>query len=147
MTQYGNTLLEVKDLKMHFPIKAGFLQRQVGAVKAVDGVNFTVYPGETLALVGESGCGKTTIGRCLMRAYAPTGGEVIYTDRDGKKVDLTTLSDKQLKQVSARTAYDLPGSPLVAQPQNDGDGHRRRSHAHPQDRLTVPNWKSGSRPC
>ena len=97
MNQNGNTLLEVKDLKMHFPIKAGFLQRRVGAVKAVDGVNFTVYPGETLALVGESGCGKTTIGRCLIRAYEPTGGEVIYTDRDGQQIDLTTLSQKQLK--------------------------------------------------
>ncbi len=97
MNQNGKTLLEVTDLKMHFPIKAGFLQRQVGAVKAVDGVNFTVYPGETLALVGESGCGKTTVGRCLMRAYEPTGGEVLYVDREGKKVDLTTLSNKQLK--------------------------------------------------
>ena len=66
MNQNGKTLLEVTDLKMHFPIKAGFLQRQIGAVKAVDGVNFTVYPGETLALVGESGCGKTTVGRCLI---------------------------------------------------------------------------------
>ncbi len=114
MTQNGNALLEVKDLKMHFPIKAGFLQRQVGAVKAVDGVNFTVYPGETLALVGESGCGKTTIGRCLMRAYEPTGGEVIYTDRNGKKVDLTTLSDKDLKQYwrELRMIFQDPHSSL-----------------------------------
>jgi peptide/nickel transport system ATP-binding protein len=114
MNQNGNKLLEVKDLKMHFPIKAGFLQRQVGAVKAVDGVDFTVYPGETLALVGESGCGKTTIGRCLMRAYEPTGGEVIYTDRDGNSVDLTTLSDKELKQYwrELRMIFQDPHSSL-----------------------------------
>ncbi|MCC6804851.1 MAG: dipeptide ABC transporter ATP-binding protein [Anaerolineae bacterium] len=73
-----NTLLEVKDLKMHFPIRRGLLKRVVGQVRAVDGVSFTIRRGETLGLVGESGCGKTTTGRCVVRAYEPTSGEILY---------------------------------------------------------------------
>ncbi|HYF93852.1 MAG TPA: oligopeptide/dipeptide ABC transporter ATP-binding protein [Symbiobacteriaceae bacterium] len=74
---------------MHFPIMAGFpISRQIGAVKAVDGVSFNIGPGETLGLVGESGCGKTTVGRALLRLYKPTAGKVYY---DGK--DLSTLPD------------------------------------------------------
>lgn len=93
----GNALLTVNDLKMHFPIRRGFARRVVGYVKAVDGVNFAVQPGETLALVGESGCGKTTIGRCLVRAYTPTDGEVLYRNRAGRTVDLTELNSRELK--------------------------------------------------
>lgn len=71
-------LVTVRDLKKHFPITQGLLiQRQVGAVYAVDGVNFDIYPGETLGLVGESGCGKTTVGRTMLGLYAPTDGEVM----------------------------------------------------------------------
>ena len=94
---FGNILLEVKDLQMHFPIRKGFLRRTVGAVKAVDGVNFAVRAGETLGLVGESGCGKTTTGRSIIRAYTPTGGEIIYHRPDGKTVDLTKLDFGELK--------------------------------------------------
>ncbi|MEM7134288.1 MAG: dipeptide ABC transporter ATP-binding protein [Chloroflexota bacterium] len=90
-------LLEAKDLKMYFPVRRGVFQRIVAYVKAVDGVSFTVQPGETLALVGESGCGKTTIGRSLMRAYDPTGGSVFYQDSQGRKVDLTALSNAELQ--------------------------------------------------
>jgi oligopeptide/dipeptide ABC transporter ATP-binding protein len=75
-----NTLLEVRDLKMHFPIRRGLLKSVVGQVRAVDGVNFAIRKGETLGLVGESGCGKTTAGRCIVRAYAPTHGEIRYYD-------------------------------------------------------------------
>jgi oligopeptide transport system ATP-binding protein len=90
VTTQGAPLVEVKDLKLHFPITAGFpIPRQVGAVKAVDGVSFSIQPGETLGLVGESGCGKTTVGRTLLRLYPPTDGKVIY---DGK--DLSTLGER-----------------------------------------------------
>jgi peptide/nickel transport system ATP-binding protein len=93
----GSALLAVNDLKMHFPIRRGFARRIVGYVKAVDGVSLAVQPGETLALVGESGCGKTTIGRCLVRAYEPTEGEILYRNRAGKTVDLMDLSTRELK--------------------------------------------------
>ncbi|MEA1904680.1 MAG: dipeptide ABC transporter ATP-binding protein [Candidatus Hadarchaeota archaeon] len=71
-------LLEVNDLKKHFPIRRGFLRRTVGHVKAVDGISFYIKKGETLGLVGESGCGKTTTGRCILRAIEPTAGEVLF---------------------------------------------------------------------
>src|SRR5664279_873543 len=75
-------LLVVTDLQKHFPIRRGLLQRQVGAVQAVDGMSFTVRKGETLSLVGESGCGKTTTGRMLTRLIEPTGGTVLFEGRD-----------------------------------------------------------------
>ncbi len=90
-------LLEVKNLKMHFPIRKGVFQQVVGHVKAVDDVNFHVHSGETLSLVGESGCGKTTTGRCIMRIYNPTSGEVLYRQADGSAVDLTTLNRNELR--------------------------------------------------
>lgn len=80
---YGvdTSLLEVRDLKTHFPIRRGVFSRTVGHVKAVDGVSFTVQPGKTLGLVGESGCGKTTVGRSILRLIPATSGEVIYRGR------------------------------------------------------------------
>ena len=79
----GEILVDVKDLKMHFPVTAGILfQRTVGHIKAVDGVSFSVRKGETLGLVGESGCGKTTTGRCILQLYRPTSGEVLFQGRD-----------------------------------------------------------------
>jgi peptide/nickel transport system ATP-binding protein len=92
-------LLEVKDLKKHFPIHGGLLRRVVGQVKAVDGVNFYIKKGETLGLVGESGCGKSTTGRTVMRLLEPTGGEVIFDDPKLGKVNLANLDSRQLKQV------------------------------------------------
>ena len=71
-------VVEVENLKKFFPVTRGFLQRVVGLSKAVDGVSFAVRRGETLALGGESGCGKTTTGRCVMRAIEPTGGRTVY---------------------------------------------------------------------
>lgn len=90
-------LLNVKNLKMHFPIVRGFLRKVIGNVRAVDDVNLVVYPGETLGLVGESGCGKTTVGRCIMRVYDPTGGEVMYKNRAGKVVNIAKIPNSQLK--------------------------------------------------
>jgi oligopeptide/dipeptide ABC transporter ATP-binding protein len=92
----SETILEVRDLKMHFPIRRGLLRRVVGAVRAVDGVSFTIRRGETLALVGESGCGKTTVSRCILRAYAPTSGAIRF--RAGEEdVDLVTLKRRDLR--------------------------------------------------
>ena len=90
----NETLLHVDDLKMHFPIYRGVFQRQVGAVRAVDGVSFDVKRGETLGLVGESGCGKSTTGRTILQLYKPTGGSVIF---DG--TDLVTLKGEQMRQM------------------------------------------------
>ncbi len=91
-------LLEVKGLRMHFPISEGVLtRRSVGEVKAVDGVDFTVRKGETLGLVGESGCGKTTTGRCILRLERPTAGEIIY---DG--VDIAGLNRGELLALRRR---------------------------------------------
>jgi peptide/nickel transport system ATP-binding protein len=75
-------LLEVRDLRVYFPVRRGLFQRVVGTIKAVDGIDFTVYRGQTLGLVGESGCGKTTTGRAILRLIEPTGGEVHYHGRD-----------------------------------------------------------------
>src|SRR5262245_3956191 len=92
-------LLEVKDLKKHFPIKRGLLLRTVGHVKAVDGVSFYVREGETLGLVGESGSGKTTTGRTIMRAHEPTAGEVWFADRDMGQVNIAELDKARLKKL------------------------------------------------
>jgi peptide/nickel transport system ATP-binding protein len=87
-------ILEVTDLKKHFPIRRGILQRQVGAVKAVDGVSFTVKRGETLGLVGESGCGKSTTGETILHLLEPTSGQVIFNGED-----ITQLNGKQRRLV------------------------------------------------
>jgi peptide/nickel transport system ATP-binding protein len=92
-------MMEVKHLKKYFPIHHGLLNRHQGDVKAVDDVNFTVYANETLALVGESGCGKTTIGRCLVRAYEPTSGEILYHETQAtadRVIDLAQLKNRDL---------------------------------------------------
>jgi len=93
-------LLEVKDLKKHFPITKGFFSSKVVSnVKAVDGVNFFIRKGETLGLVGESGCGKTTTGRTVLRAYEPTDGEIWFQDRDMGWVNVPDLERDEVKQL------------------------------------------------
>ncbi|WP_345244329.1 dipeptide ABC transporter ATP-binding protein [Pontibacillus salipaludis] len=87
-------LLEVNDLKMHFPVKGGFFKRTIGAVKAVDGVSFDIKKGETLGLVGESGCGKSTTGRSILRLLDPTDGEVLFNGED-----ITKLTGKRLRDI------------------------------------------------
>ncbi len=84
-------LLSVRNLQTYFPIKKGLFGKVAGEVKAVDNVNFDVYPGETLGLVGESGCGKTTLGRSILRLVEPTGGEIIYNGTDIRSLDATKL--------------------------------------------------------
>src|SRR6185436_4585427 len=80
-----------------FPIVKGMFRRVVGQVRAVDDVSFTVREGETHGLVGESGCGKTTTSRCILRAIAPTGGQILYRTRDGGIVDLAPMSRAELR--------------------------------------------------
>jgi peptide/nickel transport system ATP-binding protein len=94
---HDRPLLEVKNLRMFFPIRAGLLRKVVGHVRAVDDVNLTVNVGETLSVVGESGCGKTTTGRCIVRAYAPTDGAITYNRADGTAVDLAKLNGDVLR--------------------------------------------------
>jgi len=89
-------VLEVDDLKKHYPIHAGMLRREVGRVRAVDGVSFSIAAGETLALVGESGCGKTTVSRCILRALSPTSGAIRFDAGDGT-VDLARLSKRAMR--------------------------------------------------
>lgn len=90
-------MLEVIGLKKYFPIRRGFLKKVVGNVKAVDDVNFYVDEGETLGLVGESGCGKTTTGRCILRAIEPTSGQVWYRDPSLGQIDLAQADKEQIR--------------------------------------------------
>ncbi|HEX7433415.1 MAG TPA: ABC transporter ATP-binding protein [Anaerolineaceae bacterium] len=90
-------LLEVTELKKYFPIRRGFLKRVVGHVKAVDNVSFYINEGETLGLVGESGCGKTTAGRSILRAIEPTSGKIMFRDPVLGRVDIAELNHDQLK--------------------------------------------------
>jgi oligopeptide transport system ATP-binding protein len=92
-TTNDNVLLRVENLVKHFPIKRGLLQKQIGAVRAVDDISFDVMRGETLGLVGESGCGKSTTGRCILQLHHPTSGKV---DFDG--VDLVSLKSEELRR-------------------------------------------------
>ena len=128
MSQESSTLLEVRNLKKYFPIQKGILRRVVGQVKAVDGIDLEIYQGETLGLVGESGCGKTTTGRLILRAMEPTAGEVRFR-RDGSLVDLTKLPLSEMKALRRdmqiifqdpfsslnprMTVFDLVSEPLV----------------------------------
>ncbi|MDP3879596.1 MAG: ATP-binding cassette domain-containing protein [Dehalococcoidales bacterium] len=120
----GSVILEVNDLTMSFSANTGLLrQKEAVTVKAVDGVTFTLHAGETVGLVGESGCGKTTLGKCILQLYRPTGGEVLF-----KGTNLCRLSDKELRPVRQKlqvifqdpydslnprfTAADIIGEPM-----------------------------------
>jgi peptide/nickel transport system ATP-binding protein len=96
-SQNGQVLLEVKNLKKYFPIRKGFLRGIVGHVRAVDDVSFFINEGETLGLVGESGCGKTTTARCILRALDPTTGQILFHTGSGRTVDLANLPDKEFR--------------------------------------------------
>jgi len=122
-------LLEVKNLKKYFPITRGLFRRVAGYVKAVDGVGLFIHEGETLGLVGESGCGKTTLGRCILRLIEPTEGEVWFKTSKGEKLDVTKLEDKDMKALRREmrmifqdpygslnprmTVMDIVGEPLI----------------------------------
>jgi peptide/nickel transport system ATP-binding protein len=97
MPEERRVLLEVKNLKKHFPMRHGFLGRGAGTVKAVDGISLHILQGETLGLVGESGSGKTTAGRTILRAFNPTEGEIIFHLQDGTPTDLAQLTPTELR--------------------------------------------------
>jgi peptide/nickel transport system ATP-binding protein len=107
-------LLRVNDLKVHFPITRGLLRRTVGQVKAVDGVSFEVRQGEVLGLVGESGCGKTTTGRALLRIVEPTAGTIQFRQSDGREVDVIAADNAELKRLrrDMRMVFQDPNASL-----------------------------------
>jgi peptide/nickel transport system ATP-binding protein len=127
----------VKRLKKYFPIQRGLLRKVVGQIRAVDDVSFFVRPGETLSLVGESGCGKTTTARCVLRAIEPTAGEVLFRAADGSVVDIASVPRRSLRPLrremqmifqdpfsslnSRMTLLDIVGEPLEV----NGVGNRQ----------------------
>ncbi len=127
--QPPNHLLQVKHLKKYFPIRKGFFRRTVGNVRAVDDISFFIHEGETLGLVGESGCGKTTVARCILRALVPTSGEMLFRTKEGTLVDLAKLSRAELRPLRPQmqmifqdpygslnprmTLFDIVGEPLL----------------------------------
>ena len=124
-----SVLVEVKGLKKYFPIKEGFVKKIVGYVKAVDDVSFFINEGETLGLVGESGCGKTTTSRCILRAHDPTAGQILFRRKSGEVVDVARLSEGEIKPLRSEmqmifqdpyaslnprmTLLDIVGEPLL----------------------------------
>ncbi len=114
MAETDNNILEVKDLKMYFPIYSGLFQRVSGHVKAVDGVSLNLREREVLGLVGESGCGKTTVGRTILRLYDPTSGEIRFRRKTGEWVDIAKISLHDMKPLrrEMRMIFQDPFSSL-----------------------------------
>ena len=96
MSKEKDIVLKLKDVQVYFPVQAGIFKRTVAHVKAVDGVNLNIYRGEVLGLAGESGCGKTTLGKAILRLVEPTGGEIIYNSTEKEETELRGLSKKAM---------------------------------------------------
>jgi peptide/nickel transport system ATP-binding protein len=152
MTSAG-PLLEVKQLKKFFPIRKGFLQKVVANIRAVDDVSFSVNEGEILGLVGESGCGKTTTARCILRALEPSSGQILFRAADGRTIDLAGLDRRELRALRPEmqmifqdpygslnprmTLADIVGEPLLV----NGMKNRRRR----MERVAELLWLVGLR--
>jgi oligopeptide transport system ATP-binding protein len=133
----GDVLLEVKNMKMYFPVTSGIVfQRKVADVKAVDDVSFTINRGETLGLVGESGCGKTTTGRAILRLYTPTSGDVIFNgtrlndlsnrEMRGMRREMQVIFQDPYGSLNPRmTCGDIVGEPLIVHKLTSGKGEYR----------------------
>jgi len=137
-----SVLLEVKNLRKFFPIRRGVLQKVVANVRAVDDVTFYIHHGETLSLVGESGCGKTTTARCILRAYDPTAGQVFFRTEEGAVVDVAALPKEQLQPLRRQmqmifqdpfsslnprmTLLDIVGEPLLVHGEKDANKRAER---------------------
>lgn len=138
----GELILEVKDLRKYFPIRQGLLRRVVGHVRAVDDVSFFIRKGETLALVGESGCGKTTTSRCILRALQPTKGQIHFRTSKDKTVDVARLRKSELRPLRREmqmifqdpysslnprmTIFDIIGEPLLVNGMRSAADRRER---------------------
>ncbi len=144
-----SVLLDVKNLRKFFPIRRGILQQVVGNVRAVDDVTFYINQGETLSLVGESGCGKTTTSRCILRALDPTSGQVHFRAEDGNVMDVASLPKSQLQPLRRQmqmifqdpfsslnprmTLLDIVGEPLLVH--GEKDAHKRTERVEELLRL------------
>jgi peptide/nickel transport system ATP-binding protein len=135
-------LLEVKDLCVHFPIQGGFFDKSKGVVKAVDGVSFNLYKGSTFGLVGESGCGKTTTGRLIMKVLKPTSGSITFYDNELGPIELVPLSSRKMRPLRKKiqmvfqdpyssldprmTIQQIVGEPLRAGGRGDLNDYKNR---------------------
>ena len=149
-----DVVLQVNNLKKYFPIQRGFLKRRAGEVRAVDDVSFSIRQGQTVSLVGESGCGKTTTSRCIVRALDPTSGQILYRTESNNVVDLATMSQSQIRPLRRgfqmvfqdpfsslnprMTIYEIVSEPMRV--------HKIGSRSEREDRVADLLQRVGLRP-